>query len=84
MKKLIALVLISSSACAYEVETHGLLTVEAFKISVLGQPIANPLYIALGFDRVNAQNPYLQPSLADCIEQFAKPIEIAVKTSLRL
>jgi hypothetical protein len=66
MKKLIALALLSSSAWAYEVETHGLLTVEAYKLSVLGPTIANPLYINLGFDRVDAQNPYLQPNLADC------------------
>ena len=56
-------------ASAYEVETHGLFTVESFNVSVLGSanPVAGALYARLGFERLNPESPFLQPGLAACV-----------------
>jgi hypothetical protein len=57
VKRLLAFIIVTSPANAYEVETHGLLTLEAYKVSVLQPlPSPNPLYVRLGFDRQDAQD----------------------------
>ena len=80
MKRFLALVWVASAASASEVETHGLITLEAYKISVLQQTSSlnpNPLYTRLGFDRQDSQNPYFQPDLADCQTSGSDPKQAA-------
>ena len=78
MKRLLAFILVTSPANAYEVETHGLLTLEAYKVSVLQPlPSPNPLYVRLGFDRQDAQDPYFQPDLTSCQSNGTDPKQAA-------
>jgi hypothetical protein len=57
-----------SASWAYEVETHGLFTVESFNVSLLGpaNPTSAAVYARLGFDRLNVETPFQQPGLAAC------------------
>ena len=68
--KPIALMLCATTASAYEVETHGLFTLESYNGSVLGpsNPASADLYFRLGFDRVAEAAPFQQSSSADCAD----------------
>ena len=60
--------LLCSDCWAYEVETHGLMTNESFDASILGASNSTQaeVYLRLGFDRVNATDPFFQAGLATC------------------
>lgn len=59
---LILTLVFATSANAYEVETHGAITLNAFDYSVLGNnnPGQADLYRRLGFDRVDLERPFFQ------------------------
>jgi|GEM_PF-5091961 len=77
MKKLFILfaLLAPTSSFAYEVETHGLLTREAFDYSNLGRsnPANAEFYARLGFDRVDANAPFNQDGAPACAGTAAEP-----------
>ena len=77
MKKLFILfaLLAPTSSFAYEVETHGLLTREAFDYSNLGRsnPANAEFYARLGFDCVDANAPFNQDGAPACAGTAAEP-----------
>jgi hypothetical protein len=67
-KRISLLLLFSASVHCYEVETHGLLTKNAFDFSVMGlrNSASVDQYRRLGFDRVDPNDPSEQIGLASC------------------
>ena len=56
------------NAQAYEIETHGLFTEDAFDHSIIGRlnPASAEIYQRLGFDRLDPFRGFDQAGLADC------------------
>ena len=73
--KPIALMLCASAASAYEVETHGLMTLESFNVSILGRtnPASEDVYRRLGFDRVAETAPFHQAISPNCADDGMIP-----------
>jgi len=67
--------LFSSSALAYEVETHGAITDNAFEYSILGtrNPNQADVYSRLGFDRVDVRQPFFQTIGSSCSASSSTP-----------
>jgi hypothetical protein len=64
----LALIFLSANLSAFEVETHGFMTLESYSSSILGadNTASAEVYFRLGFDRVAAGRPFFQPGLASC------------------
>jgi hypothetical protein len=71
----ITLLFLTSTVFAYENETHGLMTLESFAISMLGptNPASAELYLRLGFDRLAATPPFQQSGLPSCMDNGTSP-----------